>query len=54
MALLQIYCLSVQNQVKERGRGTRKNNKHDHYLLLYTSRKAKRKVERRAANAKKD
>lgn len=50
MALLQIYCLFVQNQVKARGSGARRHNKHDHQLLLYKSRRAKVKVERWAAS----
>lgn len=49
MALLRIYCLSAQNQVKGRGSGARKSNKHKHHLLLYRFRRAEIKVERRAA-----
>lgn len=50
IVLLQIYCLFVQNQVKERKVVVRENKQQRHNLLSNRSRRANMKVERWVAS----
>lgn len=55
MALLQVYWLfKIESKKEVVVQGGKKNNQQDNHLSLYRSRKATMKVDRQAANAKKD